>query len=263
VPRGTYASLEFIARFACTLEDAMTSLGRYYRLLNKGAEIAYVERGDLAGLEIQVHARADGWGRQLNEYTLALFHRITCELAPDWRPVNVWFSHQAPSVAATAALGGFFGVAPSFGAATCGFEGPEELVDQPLPTGDAELQQLLALQATQALEDDAPLAALASRVREEVRGRLGSGDLAIAAIAPSLGLTVRTLQRRLREEGLSYQDVLDGVRAQTAKDWLANKRRHVGELAGKLGYSDASAFDRAFRRWTGKSPSAWRGVTPA
>ena len=263
VPRGTYASLEFIARLSCTLEEAMISVGRFYRLLNKGADIVYVERGELAGVEVRVHGRPNGWGRQLNEYTVALFHRIIRELAPSWAPVNVWFPHAEPAVEVQLALAEYFGVTPHYEAKTLGLDGPGELVDQPLPTADAELQRLLRTQASEALERETPLAALAEQVREEVRQRLGEQDVAIGAVAAALGLSVRTLQRRLRDEGLSYQDVLDSVRAQVAKQWLSNKRRNVSELAGRLGYSEPSAFDRAFRRWTGQSPTQWRSVTAA
>jgi AraC-like DNA-binding protein len=260
VPRGTYAQLEFIARLACTLEEAMSSVGQYYRLLNKGADIAYVERGDCAGLEITVHGRNDGWGRHLNEYTLALFHRITQELLPTWQPTHVWFAHPEPEPDAVRALTEYFGVRPTFGAATCGMDGPEELMDSPLSTADAELQQLLRAQATRTLEDDVPLAALASKLRDELKRRLGKEALVIEAVAPALGCSARTLQRKLRDEGLSYQEVLDAVRAQVAKAWLSNKRRSVGDLADLLGYSEPSAFDRAFRRWTGQTPSAWRSA---
>jgi AraC-like DNA-binding protein len=260
VPRGTYAQLEFIARLSCTLEEAMVCVGRFYRLLNKGADISYVERSEVAGLEVRVHGRKDGWGRVLNEYTLALFHRITKEVCPPWQPAHVWFAHETPNAAALDALAQYFGVTPTFGAATLGIDGPEELMDAPLNSADAELQSLLRGQAARALEEDQPLAALAERLKQELKARLGKEALSIEAVAPALGCSVRTLQRRLQDEGLTYQDVLDGVRAQVAKAWLANRHRNVGELASMLGYSEPSAFDRAFRRWTGKTPTAWREV---
>jgi AraC-like DNA-binding protein len=262
VPRGTYAWLEFIARLSPTLEEGMTSLGHFYRLVNRGADIAYVERGELAGVEITVHRRRDGWGRQLNEYTLALFHRITRELLPAWQPSHAWFAHPAPEPRAVQELAAFFQVRPTFDAATCGFDGPGALVDLQLPTADPALQALLRAQAAQALEVDEPLAALASRVRDELRRRLGTEPLGVDAVAAALGLTARTLQRRLGEEGLTYQVVLDGVRAHAAKAWLANPHRGVAQLAQRLGYADPGALDRAFRRWTGKTPTEWRGVAP-
>lgn len=263
VPRGTYAWLEYIARLSPTLEDGMRSLGRFYRLVNKGADIAYVERGELAGLDVSVHGRKDGWGRVLNEYTLALFHRIAREVAPAWQPRHVWFSHETPEPASVQALAACFGVRCEFGAATCGFDGLAALVETPLTTADPALQALLQSQAAQTLDAELPLAALAARVRDEVRRRLGVEPVELEAVASTLGLSARTLQRRLRDEGSSFQAVLDAVRAQAAKDWLANPRRSVSELAARLGYSEPGALDRAFRRWTGKTPTEWRTVTAA
>lgn len=261
VPRGTYAELEFISRLACTLEEAMRAVGRFYRLINKGADLAYIERGDFAGLDIRVHGCADGWGRQLNEYTVALLHRITREVSPGWQPTRVWFAHPPPGNAALEALLGYFGAPLSFDGATCGFEGPSALVDAPLSSSDAELQRLLEARASERLERDVPLAAFSERVRGELSRRLSGGDLGAGAVAAALDVSVRTLQRRLKDEGASYQALLDAVRAQVAKDWLANGRRDVGALAGKLGYAEPAAVGRAFRRWTGRSPTAWRSVT--
>jgi AraC-like DNA-binding protein len=260
VPRGTYAWIEFIARLSATLKDGMNAVGRYYRLLNKGAEISYFERGERAGIEIRVAGREDGWGRHLNEYTIALFDRVTRELMPEWRPTRVWFSHPAPDWAAIQALAERFGVTPVFGEPTCGFEGPLELALAPLRTGDLTLQRLLESQAAEALAQRQPLDGLASRVRDLLGNRLGQADVGVEAIARELGLTARTLQRRLKEEGRSFQDLLDGAREQFAKGYLSRHTFGVSEVAYLLGYTKLRAFDRAFRRWTGKTPTAWRAA---
>ncbi|MBS1151832.1 MAG: AraC family transcriptional regulator [Myxococcaceae bacterium] len=261
VPRGTYSWIEFIARLSTTLKDGMSAVSRYYRLLNKGADISYVERGDLAGLEVKVHGRSDGWGRHLNEYTVALFHRVTRELMPQWAPTRVWFAHPAPPWPVIEALSSYFGVTPQFDQPTSGLEGPRELVERPLATGDATLQRLLEAQANDVLAQQVPLAQVASRVREVICRRLGKDEVSVEAVAPTLAMSPRTLQRRLSEEGLSFQDVLDGAREQFSKGYLNNPALSMAEIAYLLGYSELRAFDRAFRRWTGQTPTEWR--TPA
>ncbi len=260
VPRGTYSWVEFIARLSTSLQQAMSALSRYYRLLNKGASIVPFERPGHTGLEIKVPGHPDGWGRHLNEYTVALFDRIARELMPDWRPTRVWFAHDAPGTAALEALAIAFGVTPSFGQTTSGFEGERALAQRPLASGDAGLQKLLELQASEVLAQQGPDSALAVRVRAELVRRLGKEEVGIEEIAQSLSLNARTLQRRLDQEGLSFQDLLDGTREQFAKGYLAQPGLAVGEIAYLLGYSDLRAFDRAFRRWTGKTPVEWRDL---
>lgn len=258
VPRGTYAWLEFIARLSPSLEAGMAAVSRYYRLINRGGALLPVRHGQQVGLEIVVPGRRVGWGRELNEYTLALFHRIARELVSDWAVTKVWFAHADPGPSARRALEAFFGVPPEFGARTSGFEGPAVLAAKPLGSADPALLALLKAQAESVLAQQAPLAALGQRVREELCARLGKAEVAIEAVAPALGLTPRTLQRRLKDEDLSYQALLDGAREQFAKGYLADQRLSVSEIAYLLGYSELRAFDRAFRRWTGSSPMAWR-----
>ncbi len=71
-------------------------------------------------------------------------------------------------------------------------------------------------------------------------------------------MSPRTLQRRLREESTSFQDVVDSVREELARITMANPKYSLGEVAYLLGFSEISAFTRAFKRWTGMTPSRWR-----
>ena len=84
------------------------------------------------------------------------------------------------------------------------------------------------------------------------------GDPSIGRVAMRLGLTPRTLQRRLEAEGLSFQDVLEALRQEMAFRYLASTHLSLTEISALLAYADASAFGRAFRRWTGRSPAAYR-----
>jgi AraC-like DNA-binding protein len=81
-----------------------------------------------------------------------------------------------------------------------------------------------------------------------------------AAVARKLGLSARTLQRRLAEAGTSFQDVLDEVRAGAARRLLRDPALAVSEVAFSLGYAELSSFYRAFRRWTGQTPIDWRAA---
>ena len=96
------------------------------------------------------------------------------------------------------------------------------------------------------------------RVREALMLELRGGEPTIERIAKKLAVTPRTLQRRLQDEGSSFQGVLDAVRADLAQRYLTDNRLGVSEVAFLLGYADASAFARAFRRWYGKAPAESR-----
>lgn len=79
----------------------------------------------------------------------------------------------------------------------------------------------------------------------------------LAAVASALGLSVRTLQRRLSARGLTYRSVLDDVRRRLAEVELCRGERSIAEVSRSLGYSDPAHFVRAFRRWTGQPPSRY------
>jgi AraC-like DNA-binding protein len=86
----------------------------------------------------------------------------------------------------------------------------------------------------------------------------GKADIERAAVLA--GVSKRTLQRRLSETGVSYSDLVDQVRLQQALDLIVARSAKICDVARRLGYADAANFDRAFRRWTGVSPSSFRSM---
>jgi AraC-like DNA-binding protein len=80
----------------------------------------------------------------------------------------------------------------------------------------------------------------------------------IDSVARALAITPRTLQRRLDDESVRFTDVLDRVRDDLAREWLASSERSLGEIAARLGFADLATFGRAFKRWTGTTPGAFR-----
>lgn len=111
---------------------------------------------------------------------------------------------------------------------------------------------------------DALMAELSTRrtARAAVEARmladLHEGALSMDAVARDLGMSRQTLYRRLRDEGATFAQVHDDLRHRMALDYVGTRRVSVGEAAYLLGFSEASSFVRAFRRWTGLSPTAWR-----
>jgi len=98
------------------------------------------------------------------------------------------------------------------------------------------------------------------KVEQYVEPLLASGAVRIDEVARALGCSRQTLYRRLKAEGATFAGLVDGVRRRLALRLLRDEGVSVKEAAWRLGFSDPAAFSRAFKRWTGESPSAARGA---
>lgn len=135
---------------------------------------------------------------------------------------------------------------------------PRALLDRPLPAPDPGLFSYLERHAEALQARVAAVASPAARVRELLAAGLRDGEPDQASIAKALAVTERTLQRRLQDEGTTFAALLDDVRRELARMYLGDPKLAIFEVAFLLGYSEPSAFNRAFRRWTGESPSDFR-----
>ena len=128
----------------------------------------------------------------------------------------------------------------------------------PLRRRDPVLRALLETHANAALSRSRQADSVTLDVRRALAARLSRGQTDIETVARELGTSVRTLQRRLSATGLSYQDLLDTVRRETAESRIGDTSLSIGEVAYLVGFSEPAAFHRAFKRWTGITPQAFR-----
>jgi AraC-like DNA-binding protein len=122
---------------------------------------------------------------------------------------------------------------------------------------------VLARRAEELLESLPHLDDAAARVRVCIAESLCGGDPSIEMIAARLGMGARTLQRRLADTGTTHQELLDQMRREMSRDLLRDDSIAIGEIAYLLGYSERSAFHRAFKRWYGVAPAAFRSERKA
>jgi AraC-like DNA-binding protein len=131
-------------------------------------------------------------------------------------------------------------------------------LDEPFVTHNAELLEVLVPGLEAALNDGARTRSLADDVRTSLSQRISGERPAIEKVARALGMSPRTLQRRLEELGTSYQALLDDVRRRSARRLLANTDLDASEVAFLLGFEELNSFARAFRTWEGTTPTQWR-----
>ncbi|QGZ93907.1 AraC family transcriptional regulator [Terricaulis silvestris] len=147
-----------------------------------------------------------------------------------------------------------FGIAPTFHAPDAGVVLARDLIDAPLIGANPQLHKI----AEHFLESVAPPAAaddaLAPRARIIVARLMRLGDYTQADLARAFGLHERTLQRRLKLEDTSFEDIRDDVRRELAQNYLAQRGIPLAHVAEMLGYAEPSAFTRASQRWFGQAP---------
>src|SRR5262249_30331159 len=128
----------------------------------------------------------------------------------------------------------------------------------PILTSDPPLLSLLDQHAEQSLAARASPSRLLGRVRQSVRDNLRRESPSLETIAAALKMSPRTLQRRLGEEGASFQQLVDSVREELARVHVGQGKMTLAEIAFELGYAEQSAFLRAFKRWTGLTPTEFK-----
>ncbi|HEX4446203.1 MAG TPA: helix-turn-helix domain-containing protein, partial [Polyangiaceae bacterium] len=134
-----------------------------------------------------------------------------------------------------------------------------KILDQPCLHSNAELYELLLSQAERLLSQLTRGVGQAERLKQYFLARPPLGAIPdMAVVARDLGMSVRSLRRRLTEDGASYRAVLEDALATVATRMLGDSRRSIQETAHAMGFSDPTAFHRAFKRWTGMTPKEYR-----
>ncbi len=134
---------------------------------------------------------------------------------------------------------------------------PQGFADAPLPQSNPALVRIVSKRLDRALEMLEAPATTHAQVFRYVETMLGETTPTLLQIATSMGISPRTLRRRLSAEGHSFRDVVDAVRRETCEIYLHERSRSTAEIAQLLGYSEQSAFTRAFKRWFGMTPSKY------
>lgn len=174
-------------------------------------------------------------------------------------PADLQLMHDGGDVAQREEYARVFGAMPRFGAASNTASFDAAMLRWPVPNADVSLYPVLQQHAEQLLAQRVqPEAGIVAQVHAVIVRRLSHGQVRLASVAEELGLTTRTLQRKLSDVGASFQQVLDQSRFELARNYLRQPGLGLVDIAFLLGYQEQSAFNHAFREWSGMNPGAWR-----
>jgi AraC-like DNA-binding protein len=252
----------FLLRSSNTFGDMLRRAERYMRVVNRYREFELEERGSQFAMTCphpdpspygprgQVVCTLLGhwlaWGRQLTRARIAVDEaRFRWPGPKNREPFERFFEGPV-----------------RFGAAEDVLLFSADVMSLPLVESTPELGQQFEAYTAALVRRMASQSGLAERVREEIAQGLLTGSAGEEAVARRLALSVRTMHRRLDEADTSFRKIRDALLRERAEELLREGRVPIGEVSYLLGYGEPSNFHRAFRRWTGLTPTEWRAANP-
>ena len=254
---GHLGPLGFAWLASPTLRSALGRLNRFEAMVNDHLSVSMQERGDTLAVTIEFHNEPVDAGLREDSalgILVAMCRRIAGE---DLNPTAVYCQQATPED--TSEYFALFRCPVHFDAETTRMEFPRDAVDEPL-TG--------CNQQVAASSDEMAIRYLAWRDRNDIVNRvrtwiiehLAEGHVTEDRAAEALAMSTRSLNRKLREEDTSFKQVLNDTRRSLAERLITDPSLSLTEISFMLGFSEASSFSRAFKRWTGNSPSEVRNA---
>lgn len=254
VPFGAFGLLDHLVASAGTVGEGLEALRHYFHLAAASIRLSFERTpiGDWTWIE---NESADPLDAISDEWTLAVLLERFRTRVDGFRVLDVHLTRSYTSTPDVYAR--ILGTDVRLGRPRSGMRLAPGVWEAPLPAADpalhATLEALAARADVQAYESAPMRYAIQARLPDVLR----TGQASAVHLAGELGLSLRTLQRRLEEEDTTFEAVLDDHRRREAMRLLKQGRLTMREIAGALGYQEASSLSRAFKRWTGRSPRAW------
>jgi AraC-like DNA-binding protein len=257
--KGDFGLFEYLSVSAATLGDSIRASSKYLTLLSDGAVIDLVYEGDFAIWRHHLTLDAPG-PPAAHEFVVCSFFQSTARaLGFKPRPIEVHFIHDKPSYVEEYEK--FFDAPLRFNMQYNESVMPRWGLDIPLITRDDALHAMLTRHADNALERLALRPLFSQRVRNIIREQMKTGEIGVKDMSCRLRMSERTLRRRLAGEGAGYKELVDEVRKDLARDYLTTSELPISEIARRIGFTNPSAFYRAFREWYGVAPAEFRNAS--
>lgn len=250
-----FGAVSLLLSHQSTLRDALNAVVEYEYLLNEALAISIEDAGSTVILREEVVTDPPMSSRQGTELAIgALFRLCSALLGSHWHPLSVNFTHDAPSDLQVHRR--VFRCKVKFNADFNGIVCPAADLDFPNPSADPALAEF----AKRYLEslDNKSEHTVVQDTRKAIILFLPMGRATVDQVAQSMGMNVRTLQRRLDESGQVFSELLCDVRREFVLRYMENPKYSLGQVGELLGYTVPSSFTRWFTSQFGMSPTAWR-----
>lgn len=246
----------FLLKTSPTVGAAFDRSRRYFALWTQGGVLEHHEAD--GGLEIvyRRHNEQSIGARCSAEVVMAEMVAVTRELLGESRAFDVDFAHAA--LADVSAHEAYFKGRVQFARGRNALYVPRELVNRALNAHDQGMLSYFEAQAVSVLESLGARDDITTLTSRCVIALLPTGDANLENVAEKLGTSGRTLRRRLEDAGTTFDGLLTRTRRELADRYLRDPRVSVGEAALLLGFAEQTSFQRAYRRWTGMTPGAYR-----
>ena len=244
-----------LVRYSPDVETALRSFVRYLHTHVRGAKSALTVDGDVATLSWEIYQPGVEAVDQVGDGALAVMFNILREVCgPDWKPIEVRFAHREPAHMQPFRM--CFRTTLCFDAEDYSLRFASSWLQRPVAQAEPALRRVLqkeidAIEARH--EADFP-----EQVRSVLRTALLTGHSRSDQLAALFSMHHSTLARRLKRHGVGFRGLVDECRYDVAREMLTNSGLDVSQIAVMLDYADASAFTRAFKRWSGVAPARWR-----
>jgi len=252
-------AIGYVAISSPTLAAALANMEAYFPAHQGQSSFGLIQENDILWLSYRIFDPRINNRRQDAELSLGMFLNVLRNaLGKTWTPLEVRFEHARPDGATEHEL--FFGAPVKFNRRTNAIAFRQKDLTAKMPGLDpylfAVVEQLL--QSRCALRGNPE--EFATVVRNQIKLNLGDAAPGIADISTILGVDERTFQKQLVEHGLTFHHLLQAARNELAIHYMRDPDVPLTDIAMCLGYSELSAFSRAFRSWTGMSPREYRSA---
>ena len=249
--------LIYVALNSPTIGAGFENVERYLKVHNEAAKWFTTVDGGRAYIRYELADLGIEDTRQYNEASMAVaLSTLRMMAGSDWTPQEVHFAHPPPHQ--TSEHVRIFTAPVLFGCATNAFVMEREFLDRQVPAADHRLYKILKRYLDGILSEMPREDGFLTSIRKAIAETMRDGDPKLARVAKKLAESPRTLQRKLKDYGVEFKKLTEDTRRRFAQNYLRDRKHTLTEVAFLLGYSDVSAFNRAFKRWTGTTPMDYR-----